>query len=70
MIVMNNLLEKTYNSYLHFLSLVNNGRTDQDYAIIYNALLVIKNNITDKKFIQYYESNLLEPIVYPLTFSN
>lgn len=70
MIVMNNLLEKTYNSYLHFLSLVNNGRTDQDYAIIYNALLVIKNNITDKKFIQYYESNLLEPIVYPLTFPN
>lgn len=67
---MNNLLEKTYNSYLHFLSLVNNGRTDQDYAIIYNALLVIKNNITDKKFIQYYESNLLEPIVYPLTFPN
>ena len=67
---MNNLLEKTYNSYLHFLSLVNNGRTDQDYATIYNALLIIKNNITDKKFIQYYESNLLEPVTYPLNFPN
>jgi len=67
---MNSLLEKTYNSYLHFLSLVNNGRTDQDYAIIYNALLLIKNNISDKKFIQYYESNLLEPITYSLTFPN
>ena len=55
---------------MYFLGLINNGRTDQDYATIYNALLVIKENITDKKFIQHYENNLLEPIMFPLTFPN
>lgn len=53
---------------MHFLGLLNNGRTDWDYAIIYNATLLIKNNISDKKYIQYYESNLLEPIIYKLNF--
>lgn len=61
---MASLLNKSYNSYIYFLDNLNNGNTNYEYELLYQAILCLKNNITDKKYVEYFESNLLLPIRY------
>jgi len=55
---MDNLLEKSYNCYIRYLNKLNKGNTEQDYCILYGAILCLKANITDKKYIEYFTNNL------------
>lgn len=55
---MDNLLEKTYNCYISYLNNLNFGKTEQNYSLIYGAILVLKYNITDARTVQYFENNL------------
>lgn len=52
------LLLQCYNCYIKKLSMLKYGRFKIDYDILYNALLAIKNNITDTQYIQFFKSNI------------
>lgn len=56
---MTSLLEKIVNAYKIFLNNLNYGNTKQDYCFLYDAILAVKNNITDEeKYIQYFYNNM------------
>jgi len=67
---MNELLEKAYNCYLIYLDKLNYGNVNQEYCLVYDAILAISNNITDEKYRQYFVNNLLCPTKYPLTITS
>ena len=56
---MDNLLTASYNSYIRLLSRLNKGSTYQDYSLTYDAILCLRNNITDKVYIQFFINNLI-----------
>jgi hypothetical protein len=58
---MANILEKAYNCYIRYLSNLEYGKTDQDYKLLYGATLLLKNKITDEKFIQCFDNRLICP---------
>lgn len=62
----NELLSKAYNCYLQFLSNMNYGRINQCYSLLYDAILSLKENITDIQYTQYFENNLICPEVFTL----
>ena len=64
------LLEKTYNCYIRFLDNLNYGRISYPYDILYDATLCLKNNITDAKYVQFFENNLVCPIRYPIVITS
>jgi len=68
---MNNiLLEKAYNCYMIYLDHLNYGKVNQNYCMVYGAILAIANNITDEQFVQYFEEHLLcENPLYKLTIT-
>lgn len=66
----NILLQKAYDCYLIYLDNLNYGRVNQNDCLVYDAILAIANNITDKQFIQYFEENLLCGNLYPLTLTD
>lgn len=55
---MDNLLTKSYNSYLKLLTNMNYGKTEENYCLLYDSILCLKNNITDTKYIQYFINNI------------
>jgi hypothetical protein len=65
----NILLNKAYNCYIKFLNNVNYGRFSQEYCLLYDAILSLKENISDIKYVQYFENNLLCPNLYQLNIS-
>ena len=52
------LLEKAYNCFIVYLDRLNYGRTNQNYCLLYDAILTLANDITDKQFVEYFEANL------------
>lgn len=65
-----NLLEKAYNCYIRFLNNLTYGRTNQNYSLLYDAILSLKENITDKQFVQYFENNLTCPKLYTINITD
>lgn len=55
---MNSLLEKALNCYSTYLTRLSIGKTDQNYDLLYDAILLLKNNVSESKYTQYYENNL------------
>lgn len=55
---MTNLEEKVVNCYKYYLTRLTYGITNQNYCMLYGAILAIKNNITDTKYTQYFYNNL------------
>lgn len=53
-----NLLSKVVNCYQSYINYLNYGITNQNYEMLYNANLVLRNNITEEKFRQYFYNNL------------
>lgn len=64
-----NLLEKSYNCYMNFLDGLNYGRNSLKYDILQNAILCLKNNITEIRYVQYFENNLTCKKRYPLNIT-
>ncbi len=62
----NELLEKAYNCYIRFLSNMNYGRYSENYELIKDSIACITEDISDKKFIEYFTSNLTCPIFFPI----
>lgn len=56
---MNELLNRAYNCYLVYLDNLNYGKVDQNYCLLYDAVLTIANNIDEEKYMQYFVANLL-----------
>lgn len=52
------LLEKVINCYKYYLTRLTYGITNQDYSMLYGATLLLKNNITDEKYIEFFSNNL------------
>lgn len=52
------LLEKVVNCYKYYLTRLTYGITNQDYNLLYGATLLLKNNITDTKYIEFFNNNL------------
>jgi hypothetical protein len=63
------LLEKAYNCYMSLLFNMNYGKTDTDYCVLYDSVLALDNNITEPKYVQYFENNLLCQTKYPLNIT-
>lgn len=63
------LLEKAYNCYISFLTNLNYGRISVPYDILYDSILCLKNDITDTKYSQYFQSNLFCPIKFPIVIT-
>lgn len=63
------LLQKAYNCYLVFLDNLNYGKVNQNYCLVYDAILLIANNIEDKQYIQYFENNLECGSLYTLNIT-
>lgn len=55
---MDKLLTKSFNCYMAFLTRLNKGNTSQDYCILYDSILCLKHNITEKKYLEYFTNNL------------
>ena len=53
-----NLLGKVVNCFSTYLDYLTYGVTNQDYNLLYEANLVLRNNITEEKYRQYYYNNL------------
>ena len=53
-----NLLLKSYNCYISYLDNLNFGRTDQNYNLLYDSVILLKSNINNPKFIEYFINNL------------
>lgn len=64
-----NLLEKAYNCYIAYLDRLNYGRVSQNYSLLYDSILCLKNVISEEKFIQYFENNLLCPERFALNIT-
>ena len=58
MVNIKDLKEKAINCYISFLTKLNYGLINQDYSILYATVLCIKNNITDRKYQEYFYNNL------------
>lgn len=54
-----NLINKVVNAYKAFLNNLNWGNSKQDYRMLYNATLLLKNDIQDYKYVQYFSNNLI-----------
>jgi len=65
----NILLKKAYNCYIQFVNNLNYGRVSQDYNILYDAILSLKENISDVQFVQYFENNLFCPELFQLNIT-
>lgn len=59
---MPSFLEKAVNCYVTYLTNLNYGITDQEYCILYDSWILLKNNITDRRLVDYYSSHLNCPI--------
>jgi len=64
------LLEGAYNCYIRFLNNLTYGRTNQKYDILYDAVLALKENITDPQFVQYFENNLNCPKLHAINITD
>ena len=64
-----NLLEKTYNCYLNYIGYLSKGKVNQDYELLYDAILSLKVGLTEDVFYQYFMNNLNCPIKRPLNVS-
>ena len=53
-----NLMGKVVNCYQTFLTYLTYGITNQNYELLYDANLLLRNEITDEKFRQYFYNNL------------
>lgn len=67
---MRSLKEKIVNCYTQYLTKLNYGIINQDYKILYGAILLVKNNITTKKYVEFFSNNLICPINIRLSGSN
>lgn len=65
---MASLSEKVANCYKYYLTRLSYGITNQDYCLLYWAILTLKNNITDNKYIQYFYNNLVCPTSGGISF--
>lgn len=61
------LKEKIVNCYKQYLTKLNCGIIGQNYCLLYKAILSVKNNISDKKYVEFFENNLNCPITIKLT---
>ena len=66
---MPSFLEKAVNCYISYLTNLNYGITDQKYCILYDSWILLKNNITDRRLVDYYSSHLNCPIKIKLELS-
>lgn len=66
---MNELLQRAYNCYLVYLDNLNYGKVDQNYCLVYDAILTIANNIEEEQYREYFIANLLCGERYPLTIT-
>lgn len=66
---MPSFLEKAVNCYISYLTNLNYGITDQKYCILYDSWILLKNNITDRRIVDYYSSHLNCPIKIKLELS-
>jgi hypothetical protein len=55
---MDNLILLTIKKYSEFLTNLTWGKINQNYDLLYSAVLMIKNNIADEKYVQYINNNL------------
>ena len=53
------LSEKVVNCYKNYLTKLNYGITEQDYSLLYGAVLMLKTGVTDKKYKEFFYNNLL-----------
>lgn len=53
-----NLLEKFLNCYSTFIKRLNYGLTNQKYELLYNTFLLLRNNISEPVYVQYFYNNL------------
>jgi hypothetical protein len=63
---MHNLIEQVVNCYIKYLNNLSYGITTQDYKLLYGAILALKNNIKDEKYLEYFKNNLCCPITLRL----
>lgn len=52
------LLEKVLNCYKAHLTNLTYGITNRNYSLLYGAVLLLKNNITEDRFVEYFYNNL------------
>ena len=64
-----NLLEKVINCFSTYLTRLSYGVTEQDYELLYDAVLLLKNNLDEDRYIQYYYNNLQCPVAFKLVIS-
>ena len=64
---MHNLLEKFVNCFGHYIDKLSYGIEVKDYHLLYKTALLIKSNINNPKYNQYYYNNLKCPIKIKLT---
>ena len=67
---MDKLLEKAINCFSSYLTRLNCGMTQQNYELLYGAVLLLKNNINDTKYIQYFYNNLICSSAIKLTITD
>lgn len=56
--VMIRLEEKVVNCFSRYLTNLICGKTDQNYCLLYDSILLLRNNINEEKYIQYFYNNL------------
>ena len=64
------LLEKFVNCYNSYLDKLTYGIIPKDYSLLYNSYLLLKTNINNPRYIQYYYNNLKCPIKIKLIVSD
>ena len=70
MISWDKLEEKVVNCFSSYIKKLNCGKTHIDYCTLYDAVLLLKNDITEQKYMQYYYNNLNCPINIKLIKTN
>jgi len=53
------LIEKSINCYIQYINNLSYGIQPGNYEILYKSILLLKNNITDAKYIEYFNNNLV-----------
>lgn len=64
------LLEKAINCYINYLNYLTYGINNQNYNILYNAWILLKMGIDEKKLNDYFKSHLLCPTVLKLNITS
>ena len=60
------LLERVHNSFIKYITNLEYGKTDDNYTMLYNSLLVLNPEIGNSKFIEFFYNRLNCEIFYKL----